>query len=222
MSNIIINAYTATPAWEYTADLSTETGWTKSGTQVGFSGGKMQFTGMTQGSTDYIGRLFPDGHVLSDTMWTQIGNAVNLQSGTTTPAPCFYGLCTDLVNFGDATATSCLSSLLNGAGAAPTNRAISKLSGDSGSVAYSLYYTGSRGTEYWTTLWRESATSSNFRVWSDSSRATNVFDSTFTINSGIISLDNMIGTGQSASVPSRNSTGYITELSWKDEVNVDS
>ena len=134
MSNIIINAYTGTPPWEYTADFSTETGWTKSGSSVGFSGGKMQFT----------------------------------------------------------------------------------------SVAYSLPYTGSRGTEYWTTLWRESATSSNFRVWSDSSRATNVHDSTFTINSGIISLDNMIGTGQMAGVPSRTSIGYITELSWKDEVNVDS
>ena len=197
MSNIIINPYTfPIPAWSWTETFAVDTGFTQLGTTfvVDTAGtGQLGFANVLADGTNYLTKMFPDGN-LSDTMWTMLGQETNLESGSATA---FQGGC----------------------GTTGILRALVHYNG-SGGTTQTTCYVGSRNTVYWDTLWRESATTMRYQVFSDGrARTVSVMNDAVTIASAITGLDRFQATGGDFGVPSRNLTGYVREITFNNEVN---
>jgi hypothetical protein len=222
MSNIIINPYTfPIPPWSWTETFAVDTGFTQLGTTfvVDTAGtGQLGFANVLADGTNYLTKMFPDGN-LSDTMWTMLGQETNLESGSASLAAAHYGASDANMNYKDNTAVSALTAFQGGCGTTGILRALVHYNG-SGGTTQTTCYVGSRNVEYWDTLWRESATTMRYQVFSDGrARTVSVMNDAVTIASAITGLDRFQATGGDFGVPSRNLTGYVREITFNNEVN---
>ena len=221
----LVNSYTfPTAPWSWTETFAVDTGFTQSGTTfvVDTAGtGQLGFDTVIADGTDYLTKPFPDGD-LSDTMWTMLGQETNFESGTTIPSNAHYGASNANMNYVDNSAVMAITAFQGGCGASGILRAMIHYDpavAGSGTTQTTCY-NGSRNVDYWDTLWRESATSMRYQVFSDGrDRDTSVMNNAVTIASTITGLDRFQATGGDFGVASRNLTGYVKEITFNNEVN---
>ena len=181
----------------------------------------MKFDDVNDNTTDYLSKIFPEG-ALSDTMWTMLGqetfinSSSNLSAGV---AQACYGAGNSNLDIKDNTNLSAIVAFIGGCGTNKTHRAMAHYYGANG-TSQSACYSGSFSTEYWDTLWRESATTMRYKVFSDGrSRATNVLDAPVTITNTLTGLDRFLAVGGNHGVTTRHTYGYVNAIEFWDGVN---
>ena len=226
---ILINPYSfASGLWEETFDFGSsfttaasagDTGtYTGVGGTIEVSGGQMVYDNVDQPSTSYSSQLFTAG-ALSDTMWTMLANETIWTQVDTVPAPCFYGASNANNNLKDQNNINFLGGVLAGCGPSAFGDKATTKYGTTG-IVYSTCWAGNgSGTDNWTTLFRESATTSRFKNYPTSTRSSNDYNYTLTVNSGTTGLDRLLCCGQNAGGGSRKSDATIDQLVFKNGVN---
>jgi hypothetical protein len=199
-----------------------DSSWSSSGSKISIDtvNKRLKFNDVNDNTTDYLSKMFPEG-ALSDTMWTMLGQETNIlnTSTTTSPAQACYGAGNSNDNIKDNTSLSAIVAFIGGCGSGKTHRAMAHYYGANG-TSQSACYAGSFSTEYWDTLWRESATTMRYKVFSDGrSRATNVLDAPVTITNTLTGLDRFLAVGGAHNVTTRHTYGYVNAIEFWDGVN---
>jgi hypothetical protein len=197
--------------------------WSSSGSRISIDtvNKRLKFDDVNDNTTDYLSKIFPEG-ALSDTMWTMLGqetfinSSSNLSAGV---AQACYGAGNSNLDIKDNTNLSAIVAFIGGCGTNKTHRAMAHYYGANG-TSQSACYSGSFSTEYWDTLWRESATTMRYKVFSDGrSRATNVLDAPVTITNTLTGLDRFLAVGGNHGVTTRHTYGYVNAIEFWDGVN---
>ena len=200
-----------------------DSSWSSSGSKISIDtvNDRLKFDDVNDNTTDYLSKIFPEG-ALSDTMWTMLGqetfinSSSNLSAGV---AQACYGAGNSNLDIKDNTNLSAIVAFIGGCGTGKTHRAMAHYYGANG-TSQSACYSGSFSTEYWDTLWRESATTMRYKVFSDGrSRYTNVLDAPVTITQSLTGLDRFLAVGGNHGVTTRHTYGYVNAIEFWDGVN---
>tara|TARA_B110000014_G_C19965733_1_gene499878 strand:+ start:13 stop:708 length:696 start_codon:yes stop_codon:yes gene_type:complete len=179
---------------------------------------EMTYAGVDQPCASYSSQLFTAG-ALSDTMWTMLANETIWTKVDAVPAPCFYGASNANNNLKDSNDLNYLGGLLAGCGPSAFGDHATTKYGTT-SLVYSTCWAGNgSGSDNWTTLFRESATTSRFKNYPTSARSSDDYNYTLTVDSGMTGLDRLLCCGQNAGPSGRKSDATIDQLVFKNGVN---
>jgi len=207
--------------WDWTETFDVNTGFSQLGSRFTVDSGgnnKLVCTGISSGDTAYIVKSIPDGNILSGTLATYLAEDCTLTSATYIPSPLYHGATNTSINWMDLNDTSGIVALFDGCGGTNLGDHGASKEGTT-AVKHSSCWGGSKGTPYWDTIFILTATTAQSLVYSDSARTTNVFDTTWTIDSMGDVCDRWIATSVNAGVPSRTTDAEMDGFTMKSGIN---